>query len=435
LAYYNTFMGDIYKYKKDEISFAYFKKAIDINESNNFAIELPLLYYNCALYYLEKQLFEQSLEYTLKSVQAAIEKKDFNSIRNGHDLITKYLTFNTIEDAHAYHSKISSFLLNIPDYSHEALTEILKTETRILETETENKSLTKKNRQSTLLNFVLFGGLLILSASLFTIWKLLQQRTQRQKVLKALNVKVTTQNNRLKNTQNLLAQSIKKLQSFAHVVSHDLKAPLRTINGFAKVAIKQNKQANGLLDTSLNQISNLSNDLTKLIEDILANAMDKKETALDKVDLNKVVNKVLTNLKYDIEKHKVKIIKNELPITFGKENQLVQIFQNIISNAIAYRLTERQLVLQIEQAKNDGNLAISIKDNGKGIRKELLTNIFNKNNRGDEKDKNGTGLGLYTCKEIMQELQGKIKVNSKIGIGSEFILLFPIEGVTFKSLV
>lgn len=421
LAYYNTFMGDFYKDADSEKSFEYYKKAILIDESNNFGIELPLLYYHCAIYYFNKNLTKQAFKHALKSVNAAIDKKDFSSLRMAHNLITKNFIFNTEYESNAYHAKISSFLLNTPDYSRKALTEIL-------ESETKNEVLVKKNNQSALINYILLGSLLALSILLFTIWKLLQQRTKSQQSLDKLNQKVITQNKNLVNTQKLLARSIEKLQSFAHVVSHDLKAPLRTINGFAKVAIKQNIPVNRQLDSSLLQIKNLSSDLTNLVDDILADATEKKDVTLRIIDLNKVVNKVLINLKYDIEKHDVRIIKNKLPVTTGKENQLIQLFQNLISNAIAYKHSDRKLILKLNYTKNEENLAISIKDNGKGIRDELLANIFKKNNRGDEKDKNGTGLGLYTCKKIMQEFQGTIKVKSKLGIGSEFILLFPAGG-------
>jgi len=426
LAYYNTFIGDLYKDTDEEKSFEYYKKAISIVEKNNFGIELSMLYYNCADYYFNQNLNKQSFTYALKSVEAAIEKKDINALRKSHNLITKNFTFNTKDEANAYHSKISSFLLNTPDYSRKALTEILNTESK-------NKALVEKNNRSTLINTVLLGSLLALSILLLVIWKLLQQRTKRQQSLDELNQKVTTQNNSLVNTQKLLAHSIEKLQSFAHVVSHDLKAPLRTINGFAKVAIKQNKPVNSSLEDSLLQIASLSSNLTEMVDDILANAMNKNEISLSKVDLNIVVNKVLNNLKYDIEKHDVIIIRSELPKVVGCENQLVQLFQNLLSNAIAYKHSNRKLVLKLYYTKNKEGLAISIKDNGKGIRDELLPNIFTKNNRGDEMDKSGTGLGLYTCKKTMQELQGTIKVKSKIGIGSEFILLFPAGVDKIKS--
>ncbi len=418
LAYYYKFNGDVFASVNLEKSYDFYLNAIYLTEYNNFGIQLAELYYKCAKYFLYKNLREDAFEYAKKSVETAIAKKKLNTLRSGHNLITANFKFNTKDEALEYHSKVSSFLLNTPDYSQKAFTEMIKFETH-------NEELTKKNYRSTLIILFLLIGLTVLGFFVALILKLLKQRTKSQKALKLLNEKINSQNIDLLNTQNLLEQSIEKLQSFAHIVSHDIKAPLRTISGFADIAIKQYETNSKQIAKSLNLIATLSKDLTKLVNDILIDASNNKIEAINTVDLNKVVSKVLDKLKFDIDRNNVLIEKSKLPIVKGKESKLVQLFQNLISNAITYKHPSRELQLQLLSAKQNNNLLVSVKDNGKGIKQDLLTEIFKKNNRGDEKESFGTGLGLFTCKNIMMELSGKIKVHSNYNEGSEFVLQFP----------
>lgn len=418
IAYYYNFKGVLFESIDLEKSYDYYKQAIYLTEYNNLGINLAGLYYKCAKYFIHEDNNEQAFEYALRSINISISKNNLNTLRKTHYLITKNFKFNSKDEELEYHTKINSFLLNTPDYSQKALTEMLKFET-------QNEELTKKNDRSALIIVFLLIGLLILGFFAALILKLLKQRTKSQKALKLLNEKINTQNIDLLNTQNLLQNSIEKLQSFAHIVSHDIKAPLRTISGFADIAIKQYETNSNQVSKSLNLIATLSKDLTKLVNDILIDASNNKIETINKVDLNKVVSKVLNKLKFDIDRNNVSIEKSELPIVKGIESKLVQLFQNLISNAITYKHPSRKLQLQLLSTKRNNNLLVSVKDNGKGIKQDLLTEIFKKNNRGEEITTKGTGLGLFTCNRIMTELSGKIKVLSNYNEGSEFILQFP----------
>ena len=150
---------------------------------------------------------------------------------------------------------------------------------------------------------------------------------------------------------------------------------------------------------------------------------DYKE--FEKVDLNDVLKDVLDNLKQLINETNTEIIYDSLPIIFADKYQLLQVFQNLISNAIKFRGIDPPLV-HISSRPDSKHWLFSIHDNGIGIDSKDYERIFIIFKRLHSKDEfGGTGIGLAICKKIVEYHRGKIWVESEVGKGSTFFFTIP----------
>lgn len=233
---------------------------------------------------------------------------------------------------------------------------------------------------------------------------------------------LTQLNNALKKSANELTASNRELEKFAYAASHDLQEPLRMVSGFLQLL--QDKYGNELDDTAQKYINfavDGANRMKTLIFDLLEFSRVstvKKENTI--IDLNELVNRTLLNLKTAIEESGAIITMQKLPEVEGNDFQLIQLFQNIIGNAIKYRTKEKPLI-EIGYASKQEGMAFFVKDNGIGVDPSNFERIFvifqRLHNRAEYA---GTGIGLAICKKIVELHGGKIWIESAKGEGSVF---------------
>jgi len=227
---------------------------------------------------------------------------------------------------------------------------------------------------------------------------------------------------KIEQQNNLLAQQEKMTQyfkTFAYSAAHDLKSPLITIKKFAEL-IKASynnseiKQAESYLDI----IVETSKRMEAFIKELIDNRnKDSFKDEFEIIDLDEVMNNVTQNLTVLIEKSGIDIICTyEQPKIYCIKTPLEILLQNLISNAIRYRRTDVQSFVKID-CSIDG--VFSISDNGVGIKKEMHRKIFEPFFRNSDKQI-GSGIGLATCKRIIESLEGEIWVESKFGESSTF---------------
>lgn len=238
-----------------------------------------------------------------------------------------------------------------------------------------------------------------------------------------LEEKVKVRTSAIAEANDKLEDSNKKLESFAYRVSHDLKAPIRNINIFSKLLgdkyepllDKQGKEFIGFIVSS-------TENLTVLISDILSKAVASNEAQqkIASIDLNKIMDEIIGNLKIDIDSKNAIITYKNLPSIYGYKSDFVQLFQNLVSNSLKYSREDVDCNIKITSKNENGFHLISVEDNGQGIAKDALRSIFNEWDRGDAKDNEGHGVGLSTCKKIVKEYDGKMMVDSEVGVGSTF---------------
>lgn len=229
-----------------------------------------------------------------------------------------------------------------------------------------------------------------------------------------------------KRVRDELARQAQELAQFAYVASHDLKEPLRVVASYLQLLEK--KYEGRLDDEARSYISRAVNGairMNQLVEDILSFSRVGRDRSLKKIDCSAILNTVIDNLKSIIEENKAEITAGPLPEIVMAETELVQLFQNLISNALKFRSQESPRI-QVSATKKNGNWTFSVKDNGIGISPEYSERIFRVFQRLHTKEEYpGTGIGLAICKKIAESYGGQIWVESELGKGSTFYFTIP----------
>ncbi|MFB2833394.1 response regulator [Floridanema evergladense] len=227
-----------------------------------------------------------------------------------------------------------------------------------------------------------------------------------------------------------LARSNRELEQFASIVSHDLQQPLQGITGFAKIiAIKYQNSLDRTVIDYLNRILDSGERMQLLIQDLLAYAqIGKPNQTFELIDCNLIIEQVIENLQTAILEKKANIFYGSLPKVIGNETQLIQLFQNLISNAIKFTNPEVSPEIKISATKQEKKWCFRIDDNGIGIASANFERIFEAFHRVHSVGKfPGNGIGLATCKKIVENHQGQIWVESELNLGTSFYFTLGLE--------
>jgi signal transduction histidine kinase len=233
--------------------------------------------------------------------------------------------------------------------------------------------------------------------------------------------------NELKETAAKLARSNADLEQFAYVASHDLKEPLRAISG--SVQILQERYRDELGHDANEVIKHTVDGATRmqrLIDDLLTySRLTTREAPLAPTDFNQVVLEVLANLEALIKENKAVVTNDPLPVVDADRVQILQVFQNLISNGIKYR-SERTPKIHVSVESRDSEWVFSVRDNGIGIAPQYAERIFRIFQRlHTRKEYSGTGIGLAVCKKIVERHGGRIWIESEPEEGSTFFFTIP----------
>ena len=226
-----------------------------------------------------------------------------------------------------------------------------------------------------------------------------------------------------------LKRSNQELQDFAYVASHDLRAPLRTIGSFAGILRDDH---GGQLDLEgrehLDRIVGAVRRMESLLSDLLEySRVGTRAKAFDRVDLGQVLETVVSNLKAAVEESGATVGWQQLPHVSGDDVQLVQLFQNLVANAIKFRGKDAPIV-RVGARRQGERWELWVTDNGIGIEPQHFERIFNIFERlHPESAYPGTGIGLAICKRIVERHGGRIRVESEPGKGSTFGFTLPAE--------
>jgi len=251
----------------------------------------------------------------------------------------------------------------------------------------------------------------------------------------------------LKKTMADLERSNKELEQFAYVASHDLQEPLRMVASYVQLLAKRYQDK---LDADANEFIGYAvdgaNRMQEMINDLLSySRIETRGKPFETVDCTAILNQALTNLKIAIEESSAVITHNPLPTMTGDESQLIQLFQNLIGNAVKFRGKEtphihiscksieewevqnRGLKSEIRNLKSkiEKGWVFSVRDNGIGIDPQHKERVFNVFQRLHGRDYSGTGIGLSICKRVVERYGGKIWVESEPEKGSTFYFTIP----------
>lgn len=229
-------------------------------------------------------------------------------------------------------------------------------------------------------------------------------------------------------TQNDLRRSNEDLQQFAYAASHDLQEPLRMVGSYVQLLEKRYK---GKLDSDADEYISLASNgvarMFRLIGDLLSySRVGTMDSQLENVNCNDVMLWAKMNLHTAITEAGAEITSDPLPNVIFDQSQLLQLFQNIMGNAIKYRSKE-QPSIHVSASHKGNEWVFSISDNGQGFDPKYADRIFGVFKRLHGRDVPGTGIGLALCKRIVEKHGGRIWAESTPGKGSTFYFSVPVR--------
>ena len=275
-----------------------------------------------------------------------------------------------------------------------------------------------------LLAFTFWLAYIFKSEQYYVVNSLIEQNN----ILETQYTEIAEKNEKILEARQKLEQSNAELEQFAYVASHDLKEPLRMITLYTQM-IKRKIKAS--LDTETEEFMGFVVDGTKrmqqLLDDLLEYSRLGKKGTKNVIDLNDVMLVVQQNLKIPISNNEVVLTADTLPKVSAVFSEMVQLFQNLAGNAIKFKKFDEKPTIHIGiKSVTSKSFIIQIKDNGIGMEVQGIEKIFNLFERLHTRDAyEGTGIGLATCKKVMENLGGNITVDSVYGEGSIFYLEFP----------
>lgn len=219
-----------------------------------------------------------------------------------------------------------------------------------------------------------------------------------------------------------LAEKNAELEQFVYSVSHDLKAPLISIQGFAsRVQELYYDKMEYEARFALERIRYNAKVMEDMIMELLDLSRVGRETVkMDEIYLYEMVSTVLENYRGHISAQRTKVnISPDLPIVFFPRRRLEQVFANLIGNAIRYTAKVENPCISIYAIDHPDTVEIVVKDNGIGIAKKDFEKIFRLFERGSS-DQPGFGVGLAIVKKVVEQYGGKIWIESEVGQGAEF---------------
>lgn len=227
----------------------------------------------------------------------------------------------------------------------------------------------------------------------------------------------------LKITNHELSYANQELEQFTSIVSHDLQEPIRTIKSFLKlIEIKLNSQQSEDLKTYITKAINAADRMKQLIQNLLHySQLSKGEIVEEVVNVKDIINEAVQNVRTSIEKTNAQIaIETDVDTIEGDRVQLVQLIQNLLSNALKF--TDREAPkIKITSFHENGHIKFGVSDNGIGIAEADMNKVFEIFRRlHTKKDYPGTGIGLAICKKIVDRHHGRIWPESKPGKGTTF---------------
>jgi PAS domain S-box-containing protein len=239
--------------------------------------------------------------------------------------------------------------------------------------------------------------------------------------------RVNTLNRELEAAVEKLAASNEELESFSYTVSHDLRAPLRAIDGFSRILVDEyGETLEGEARRYLQIVRDNTVTMGQLIDDLLAfSRLSRQEMHSGSVDLAEIVDLAWTELTPDREGRTIDFTVGDLSTVRGDARLFKQVFMNLLGNALKFTRPREVSHITVEMVPMDGGEVCRVRDNGVGFDarySDKLFGVFQRLHRADEFE--GTGVGLATVARIMHRHGGTVWAESEVGKGATFYLRF-----------
>ncbi|WP_338375613.1 response regulator [uncultured Flavobacterium sp.] len=389
---YYSLLGEYYNnLKNDILTEKYYLKAVEISKENKQELiesNIADLYYKVSTFYAKEKDYEKAYYYLNQS--EVIKDKVYNDDK-----------ISAIKDTQSS--------IELDEYKRQ-----------IDKIEEENKLYVKSLSINKTINILLFSLYIIIGILFILLFK-------NHKIRKDLNTTLEVQNSKLEIAKIKAEENANLKSQFVSTVTHEIRTPLYGIIGLIDLLVEENKEFKN--NQKIKSLNFSANYLLMLINDVLqTNKLESKNVILDsnKFSVTQVFKKVINSLQYLAKQNNNKIeftIDNDFPkYVYGDKTKFVQIIMNLITNALKFTnkgiVKAEVKILHITDKKVD--IQINVCDNGIGIDEKEQKLIFNKFIQLNRKqtDYQGTGLGLYIVKSLVDILNGKIVLESKENVGT-----------------
>jgi len=260
---------------------------------------------------------------------------------------------------------------------------------------------------------------------------------------------VAEQSEKLKHYAMEVERANEEVKHFAYIVSHDLRAPLINLKGFAAelrescsalescqqtvlqhlteeqqtystTIIKEDiPEALKFIESSVSRMDHLINAVLKL------SRLGRRELVFKPVDLNEITTSVLNGLNHQLEESHTRVTVSDLPEVIADQTAMEQVLGNILANAVNYLEPERPGEIEIAGERDKDQITFHIKDNGRGISEDDMPKVFAPFRRAGKQNVQGEGMGLAYVQMIVRRHGGDIKCESQLGVGTKFIVTLP----------
>jgi len=229
-----------------------------------------------------------------------------------------------------------------------------------------------------------------------------------------------------------LESANKEMESFSYSVSHDLRAPIRAINGYAQIL---EEDYEGKFDTDgtkvLQSIKNNSKKMGNLIDDLLAfSKLGRKQVTVSEINMFALVRSVSEELLLEDTDHKIEFNLHEITSANGDPSLIKQVWINLIANAIKYSKYKPKTIIEVSDYKKNGFIIYAVRDNGAGFDMQYYDKLFGVFQRlHSQEEFEGTGIGLAIVQKIIQRHNGTVWAESTLDEGSCFYFSLPLKTI------
>jgi len=220
----------------------------------------------------------------------------------------------------------------------------------------------------------------------------------------------------------------KELDAFAYSVSHDLRAPLRAVDGFSQILKEEYGEK---LDEEgcrlVSVIQNSTREMGQLIDDLLVfSRLGRKEIKVWNIDMNILVQEILDKLRFNLSNRKIQFNVHTLPSSRGDRSMIHEVLMNLISNAIKFTAPREVAIIEINGETNGNENSYYVRDNGVGFDMKYADKLFRVFQRLHSKEEfEGTGIGLALVQRIINRHGGRVWAESTVNAGATFYFTLP----------
>ncbi len=384
--------------------------------------ELALITYNIAEYYLENNEPDKAYPYLLESQELAEMLDNQGLIRDNTNFYSWY--YELKED----YKKALKYLKDYSKLTKQQFSEELSETTAEMQIKYETE---KKERQNEIYKLLiekqrtdqtrLIGGLILFFIFLVVICLLYLAKNKTNKLLK----KEITEH---KKAEEALKSVYDDLDSFSYSVSHDLRSPLRALDGFAKILLEE---CTSDIDAEgahlLNLISSNANKMNKMIEDLLSfSRLGRKAIVKSTVNMNTLFSNIFNELRIFSPERKINFNVSQLPSIIADVSLMQHVITNLLSNAIKFTQSKEEADIQVGSFNKDDQVIYYVRDNGVGFNMKYAGKLFNVFQRlHSTMEFEGSGAGLAIVQKIIQKHGGKIWAEAEVNKGATFYFSLP----------